>query len=94
MVQTIKKFIFYIFILLTSLQSLAIKPDRVYRFYPEKLCLIYKDLDVTTADGVKIKTWFFPAQPTPQEKEMNDMWENPVKKPSYTKPVLVAGILL
>lgn len=84
MARIIKKFIFCILTILVSLQSLAIKPDRVYRFYPEKLCLIYKDLDVTTVDGVKIKTWFFPAQPTPQEKEMNDMWENPVKKPYKT----------
>ena len=84
MERTIKKIIFCILIVLVSLQSFAIKPDRVYRFYPEKLCLIYKDLDVTTVDGIKIKTWFFPAQPTPSEKEMSDMWENPVKKPYKT----------
>lgn len=84
MEQKIKKIIFCLLTLLVSLQSFAIKPDRVYRFYPEKLCLIYKDLDVTTVDGIKIKTWFFPAQPTPSEKEMSDMWENPVKKPYKT----------
>lgn len=84
MKQVIKKIIFCTLTILVSLQSLAIKPDRVYRFYPEKLCLIYKDLDVTTVDGIKIKTWFFPAQPTPSEKEISDMWENPVKKPYKT----------
>jgi len=82
--QTIKKIIFCILSIFVSLQSFAIKPDRIYRFYPEKLCLIYKDLDVTTVDGIKIKTWFFPAQPTPSEKEMSDMWENPAKKPYKT----------
>lgn len=76
MKQTIKKIIFCALTILVSLQSFAIKPDRVYRFYPEKLCLIYKDIDVTTVDGIKIKTWFFPAQPTPSEKEMSDMLEN------------------
>lgn len=84
MKQAIKTIIFCTLIILVSLQSFAIKPDRVYRFYPEKLCLIYKDLDVTTVDSIKIKTWFFPAQPTPQEKEISDMWENPVKKPYKT----------
>lgn len=81
MAQTIKEFIFCILIILVSLQSFAIKPNRAYRFYPEKLCLVYKDLDVTTVDNIKIKTWFFPTQSIPSEKEMNDMWENPMKKP-------------
>jgi hypothetical protein len=66
---------------LGSLQSFAIKPNRVYRFYPEKLGLIYRDLDVTTSDGLKIKTWFFPAQPALSEKELSDYWQNPIKKP-------------
>lgn len=84
MKQAIKKIIFCTLTILVSIQSFAIKPDRVYRFYPEKLCLIYKDLEVTTVDDIKIKTWFFPAQPTPSEKEMRDIWENPAKKPYKT----------
>ena len=84
MKQAIKKIIFCTLTILVSIQSFAIKPDRVYRFYPEKLCLIYKDLEVTTVDDIKIKTWFFPAQPTPSEKEMRDVWENPAKKPYKT----------
>ena len=84
MKQAIKKIIFCTLTILVSIQSFAIKPDRVYRFYPEKLCLIYKDLEVTTVDDIKIKTWFFPAQPTPSENEMRDVWENPAKKPYKT----------
>lgn len=42
--------------------------------------MIYKDLDVVTPDGLKIKTWFFPTQLTPSEQEINVSWENSVKK--------------
>ena len=61
-------------------KSFAIIPDRTYRFYPEKMGLIYKDLEVKTSDGLMIKTWFFPAQITPSDKELEAAWENPVKK--------------
>jgi pimeloyl-ACP methyl ester carboxylesterase len=67
------------------LPSFAIKPDRVYRITPENLGLIYRDLNVTTSDGLKIKTWFYPAQPALSEKEINEAWNNPVKKP-YVAP--------
>lgn len=80
---TIEKIIFCL-IVFSSLQSFAIKPNRVYRFYPEKLSLIYRDLDVTTSDGLKIKTWFFPAQHTPSEQEISASWEKPIKKPYKT----------
>jgi hypothetical protein len=60
------------------LPSFAIKPDRVYRITPENLGLIYRDLNVTTSDGLKIKTWFYPAQPALSEKEINEAW-NKVK---------------
>ena len=65
-------------------KSFAIIPNRIYRFYPEKMGLIYKDLDVKTPDGLMIKTWFFPAQLTPSDKELETAWENPVKKPYRT----------
>ena len=81
MKQRFKPFIFCILIGFISLHSFAIKPDTTYRFYPEKLGLIYRDLDVTTSDGLKIKSWFFPAQTTLTEEEMNLAWENPVKRP-------------
>lgn len=84
MKQTIKTLILCFLTVLLSLQLFAIKPDRTYRFYPEKLGLIYRDLDVTTSDGLKIKTWFFPAQPTLSEQEKSSAWENPVKKPYKT----------
>ncbi len=61
-------------------QALAIIPDRTYRLYPESLGLIYKDLNVTTTDGLKIKTWFFPAQNKPSETALNSAWANSVKK--------------
>lgn len=79
---------FCLLIVFFSLPSFAIKPDRVYQIYPEKLGLIYRDLNVITSDGLKIKTWFFPAQPAISEKEMSEAWENPIKKPyiaTYSK---------
>ncbi len=60
--------------------SFAIIPDRVYRFYPEKLGLVYKDLSVTTSDGMKIKTWFFPAQKSISQEELNRVWNSLVRK--------------
>lgn len=69
---------------LWSVAAFAILPDRTYRFYPEKLGLIYKDLQVTTLDGLQIKTWFFPAQVTPSEQILDAAWENPVKRPYRT----------
>lgn len=76
----LKSFIIYSLVLFFGIQSYAIKPNRIYRIYPEKLGLIYRDLNVTTFDGLKIKTWFFPAQPTLSEKEIGESWENPIKK--------------
>ncbi|WP_029906137.1 S9 family peptidase [Prevotella sp. 10(H)] len=64
-----------------SLSSLyAIRPEKKYRFYPEKLGLIYKDLDVTTKDNLKIKTWFFPAQPELSEEAYEKAWNENKKK--------------
>ena len=67
-------------LLMLSLATLGIKPDRIYRFYPEKLGLIYKDLSVTTPDKLKIKTWFYPAQHALTQEEMDKAWNNPVKR--------------
>jgi len=76
----LKSFIIYSLVLFFGIQSYAVKPNRIYRIYPEKLGLIYRDLNVTTFDGLKIKTWFFPAQPALSEKEIGESWENPIKK--------------
>jgi pimeloyl-ACP methyl ester carboxylesterase len=65
---------------LFSLKSFAVIPDRTYRFYPEKMGLIYKELNVATPDGLRIKTWFFPAQDTLSTSELDKAWENPVKR--------------
>lgn len=80
-----KLIIFCILMGYMGLQSFAIKPNRVYQIYPENLGLIYRDLNVTTSDGLKIKTWFYPAQPALSEKEINEAWNNPIKKP-YVAP--------
>lgn len=78
--QSIKKALSISLMLLLNLPLMAILPNRKYRFYPEKLGLIYKDLEVKTTDGFQIKTWFFPAQPSLTEQEMDVAWEHAQKK--------------
>lgn len=56
-----------IFTILISLSAHAIKPDRAYIRYPQQMGLMYKSLDVKTADGYQIETWYFPAQNLPEE---------------------------
>lgn len=51
-----------LFVLVCILPVRAIKPDRNYIRYPQKVGLIYKSLNVRTKDGYKIETWYFPAQ--------------------------------
>lgn len=75
--------IIIVFSIIFYQSAYGILPIREYRFYPEKMGLIYKDLDVITSDGLKIKTWFFPAQTKPSEKDLELMWKNPIKK-TYT----------
>jgi uncharacterized protein len=64
-----------------SIIVFGIQPDRKYRFYPEKLGLIYRDLHVITPDSIKIKTWFYPAQDSLSQKERDEAWNNPLKRP-------------
>lgn len=45
----------------------AIIPDRNYIRLPQDAGLIYRKLDVTTGDGFRIETWFYPAQDFPEE---------------------------
>lgn len=78
-----RKFTLLLLAALLSQYAAAIKPDRVYRFYPEKAGLIYKDLDVVTPDGLRINMWFYPAQEKLSEAELDAAWENPVKR-KYT----------
>lgn len=85
MKRVFKIIVFCAFISCIGFHSFAIKPDKVYVMRPENLGLIYRDLNVTTSDGLKIKTWFYPAQPALSEKEINEAWNNPVKKP-YVAP--------
>lgn len=48
--------------LFLAIGAWAIKPDREYICYPYQSGLIYAPLEVVTADGYKIETWFYPAQ--------------------------------
>ena len=59
--------IFLIVGLLISLCSYAIIPDRKYVRLPQNVGMIYKEMDVTTKDGYRIETWFYPAQDVPAE---------------------------
>lgn len=61
------KHIFLIIGLFVSIYSYAIIPDRKYVRLPQEVGMIYKELDVTTKDGYKIETWFYPAQDVPAE---------------------------
>lgn len=67
-------------LLFITTMLLGIEPDRNYRFYPEKLGLIYKDLDVITTDGLKIKTWFYPAQYSLSQAKREKVWNSPIKR--------------
>ena len=53
--------------LFVSIYSYAIIPDRKYVRLPQEVGLIYKELDVTTKDGYRIETWFYPAQNVPAD---------------------------
>ena len=59
--------LFVIIGLFVSIYSYAIIPDRKYVRLPQEVGLIYKELDVTTKDGYRIETWFYPAQDVPAE---------------------------
>ena len=48
-------------------ETSAIIPDRNYIRLPQDAGLIYRKLDVTTGDGFRIETWFYPAQDFPEE---------------------------
>ena len=61
------RYIFLIVGLLISLCSYAIIPDRKYVRLPQNVGMIYKEMDVTTKDGYRIETWFYPAQDVPSE---------------------------
>ena len=53
--------------LLLCLNSNAIIPDRKYVRLPQEVGMIYKELNVVTKDGYRIETWFYPAQPVPEQ---------------------------
>jgi len=84
-----KRLIFISLIIVSSINSFGLKPEREYRLRPENYALIYKELNVITNDGLKIKTWFFPAQDSISDDEWKKAWKNPVRKEyklKYTEP--------
>jgi hypothetical protein len=52
----------FLFLIFLTHNLFALKPDSVYKVRPENYDLIYKELNIVTSDGYKIKTWFYPAQ--------------------------------
>ncbi|MDR0700540.1 MAG: alpha/beta fold hydrolase [Tannerella sp.] len=57
-----RKLRLFIFIFVVTQSISAVKPRLNYLVRPENYDLVYKEMDITTPDGYKIKTWFFPAQ--------------------------------
>ena len=50
--------------ILTSPSSYALKPERQYKAIPADYGVIYREFTFHTADNLKLKGWFFPAQDT------------------------------
>jgi pimeloyl-ACP methyl ester carboxylesterase len=67
-------------LVILSLNVFALKPQKEYNVRPENYALIYKDLNIITDDGLKIKTWFFPAQDSIPKDEWYKAAKHPVKK--------------
>jgi len=65
--MNIKQLLLIMIGIFSFLHSPAIKPDRNYIRLPQNMGLIYKKLNVLTKDGVRIETWFYPAQNIPEE---------------------------
>lgn len=89
-----KRLTFLILISSICLYVLGIKPERKYFATPENYGMIYKELQVTTIDGISIKTWFFPVQDTITKEEIKKLWKNPTKKEYKTidkqpKPTII-----
>jgi len=51
-------------LLLASSSLYALKPERQYRAIPSDYGIIYREIVFQTADSLKLKGWFFPAQDT------------------------------
>ncbi|HLF33172.1 MAG TPA: alpha/beta fold hydrolase [Cyclobacteriaceae bacterium] len=75
------KNIFFLFIILISSNAYALKPERSYKLTPEKYGFMYKELDVKTSDGIRIKAWFLPSQHRTME-EVRESMANP-QSPEY-----------
>jgi pimeloyl-ACP methyl ester carboxylesterase len=49
---------------LTASPTYCLKPERVYRATPSDYGIIYKEVTITTPNGLNLRGWFFPAQDT------------------------------
>jgi len=60
----------------------ALNPSDKYELFLERYALVYKEIPVTTSDGLRIKCWFFPAQEPVNPEEWYKVWtsENPLGK--------------
>ena len=75
-----KRLIIICLIIIATINTFGLKPEREYRLRPENYALIYKELKVITDDGLKIKTWFYPAQDSVSNEDWEKAWKNPVRK--------------
>ena len=75
--KNMKKLTFICILAIAIINAYGLKPEKEYKLRPENYALIYKELNVKTKDGLKIKTWFFPAQ----DSISNDEWDKALKSP-------------
>ena len=88
------KNIYFLILLFSAFNAFGLKPDSVYTVRPENYALIYKELDIITSDGYKIKTWFYPAQDSVATDTVLEYYKNPRLKPyqlldSKPKPTII-----
>lgn len=56
--------LFVTLVLISSSLLFALKPERKYRAIPSDYGIIYRQATIHTADGLKLNSWFIPAQDT------------------------------
>ncbi|MGB9721583.1 MAG: alpha/beta hydrolase [bacterium] len=97
-----RKFLFrnVLSLLVFNLTLFALKPEKEYKAVPSDYGVIYREVEFLTADGLKLKGWFIPAQdttgitnaiigrmvPVPQELKPES---RPYKADSIKKPTII-----
>jgi alpha-beta hydrolase superfamily lysophospholipase len=51
-------------LVLFSFESFSINPEKEYKALPSDYGIIFKELSITTEDGLTLNAWFYPAQDT------------------------------